>query len=77
VVTTSADIIEIRGTAQDNVDVSVVTWNTNAGADGVAAGTSFWSAGGIPLLRGTNIVIIHAYDDAGNHSWRSVMVNRR
>ena len=43
---------------------------------GVAAGTASWSAS-IPLLVGTNVITVRAYDAAGNSAWRALTVVRR
>jgi hypothetical protein len=75
-VTTSAAVIAFSGTASDQSGVAGVTWETNLGQSGTAAGTTRWSAQ-IPLLIGINRVIIRATDGAGNSSWRSVVVTRR
>jgi hypothetical protein len=45
------------------------------GQSGTASGTTSWSAP-IPLLVGSNVVTIRAYDTAGNSGWRSVVVTR-
>lgn len=74
-VSTSAATITFSGTASDNVGVTKVTWSTNTGASGTANGTTSWSAA-IPLLTGSNVVTIRAYDAAGNNSWRSAVVTR-
>ena len=68
--------IVFSGTASDNVGVASVTWSTNTGSSGTAAGTAQWSAS-IPLLVGSNTVTIRASDAAGNVAWRSVVVTRR
>ncbi|MEO8368749.1 MAG: matrixin family metalloprotease [Candidatus Solibacter sp.] len=68
--------IAISGVASDNVGVTAVKWTTSTGAAGTAAGTASWSAS-VPLLVGTNVVTVRAYDAAGNFSWRAVTVVRR
>jgi hypothetical protein len=68
--------VTFKGTASDPSGVASVTFLTNTGGTGTAAGTTQWSAA-IPLLVGSNQVIIRAYDTAGNMSWRSVVVTRR
>ncbi|MCS6954238.1 MAG: matrixin family metalloprotease [Bryobacterales bacterium] len=75
-VSTSAASISVRGTASDNVGVERVTWSSSAGASGVASGTTRWDTGPIPLLVGTNRIVVRAFDAAGNSSWRSVTVTR-
>ncbi len=74
-VSTSAAAYNFLGTATDNVAVASVTWKTNTGSSGTAAGTSNWSAS-IPLLTGSNQVTITATDTSGNSAWRSVVVSR-
>jgi Matrixin len=74
-VLTSATAIAFSGTSSDNVGVTKVTWSTNTGSSGTASGTTNWSAS-IPLLTGSNVVTIRAYDAAGNSGWRSVVVTR-
>ena len=44
---------------------------------GVATGTTYWQTGNIPLLVGTNTIVVRARDGTGNTSWRSVTVTRR
>ena len=73
---TSDSAITIKGTATDNVGVSVVRWETPV-SGGVATGTTNWSTRPIPLLVGMNNIVIRAYDAAGNTSWRSVSVTRQ
>ena len=74
-ISTSSATIAFSGTASDNVGVTSVTWSTNMGQSGTASGTTSWSAP-IPLLVGSNVVTIRAYDTAGNSGWRSVVVTR-
>lgn len=74
-ISTSAASIVFSGTASDNVGVAAVTWSTNTGGSGTAAGTTTWTAT-IPLLVGSNSVMIRATDAAGNVAWRSAVVSR-
>jgi hypothetical protein len=76
IVATSASVITVGGTATDNVGVTTVQWTNSTGESGTASGTTAWSAR-IPLLVGTNVVIIRAYDRAGNSGWRAITVVRR
>ncbi len=69
--------ISVRGTATDNASVSAVTWSVSSGKSGNAAGTNFWATPEIPLLVGTNTVVVRAFDAAGNSSWRSITITRR
>jgi hypothetical protein len=75
VFSTSASSVLVSGTATDNVGVSAVKWTTSTGSSGTAAGTAAWSAT-IPLLIGTNVITIRAYDAAGNSGWRSMTAVR-
>ena len=74
-ISTAASSIVISGTAADNTGVASVTWSTNTGRSGIAAGTSHWSVT-VPLLTGSNSITIQASDAAGNAAWRSVVVKR-
>lgn len=76
IVAVSGADIAISGTAADNVAVTLVKWTNSTGGTGTASGTVSWSAS-VPLLVGTNMVTIRAYDDAGNSSWRALTVVRR
>jgi hypothetical protein len=68
--------VTFNGTASDASGVASVTWSTNTGKAGTATGTTQWNAA-IPLLVGSNQVIVRATDTAGNVTWRSVVVTRR
>ncbi len=69
--------VEFRGFASDDTSVDRVTWSNNVGGAGLASGAGFWRTGPIPLLFGTNVITMRAYDPSGNQSWRSVIVTRR
>jgi hypothetical protein len=75
-ITTTARTIDVKGTAADNVGVVKVTWQSSAGS-GTAAGTTAWTAGSVPLLIGDNIIIVRAYDAAGNSAWKSLLLIRK
>jgi len=75
-VSTTLASLTFTGTASDPSGVGAVTFSTNTGGSGTAAGTTAWSVV-IPLLVGSNQVIIRAYDTLGNMTWRSVVVTRR
>jgi hypothetical protein len=72
---TSAASVRVSGTARDNVGVAKVTWQ-RGGETGTAAGTGNWSFE-LPLLVGTNNIIVRAHDAAGNVAWRTLVVTRR
>ena len=75
-VLTSAASIKLTGTASDNIGVVSVTWTTSTSKSGTAIGTTNWTAD-VPLLVGTNSIVVRASDLAGNTGWRSVTVTRR
>ena len=61
---TNSPSITLSGTAADDNAVTSVTWmNTNGGGSGQATGTNSWSAT-IPLLAGTNSIIVAAHDSS-------------
>lgn len=76
IVATSSSFVTLRGTAADKTLVTSVTWSNSTGGSGPASGTTNWSAR-VPLLVGTNVVMIRAYNAAGNSAWRAVTVVRR
>ena len=76
-VLTYSAAISFQGTATDNVGVSQVTWTSSTGLSGVAFGAGSWNTGEIPLLVGTNRIVVRAADAAGNAGWRSVTVTRK
>ena len=75
IVSAYASSISFSGMASDNVGVTAVQWADSTGGSGTASGTTKWSAT-IPLLVGTNVVTVRAYDAAGNSGWRTVTVVR-
>ena len=75
IVSTSASAITVSGIASDNVGVTSVKWTTSTGDAGVASGTASWSAK-VPLLVGTSVITVRAYDAAGNSAWRAITVVR-
>jgi len=64
--TTTSLSITLAGTATDNVGVTQVTWANNRGGSGTATGTTSWTAAGIALQSGSNIITITSRDGAGN-----------
>jgi Glucodextranase, domain B/Bacterial Ig domain len=73
---TSASSLTLAGTASDNVGVTQVTWLNNRGGSGTAAGTTSWTASGIGLQTGTNVLTITARDAAGNTATDTLTVTR-
>ena len=66
--------VDVSGTADDNEGVVSVTWSNSAGGSGTASGTTSWSATGINLVEGTNVITVKAQDAAGNESTDTVTV---
>jgi hypothetical protein len=63
---TASPFITLGGTASDDVGVSWVAWVTDRGANGMAIGTTNWTANGIVLHLGPNILTVVAQNVAGN-----------
>jgi len=63
---TQNNALNIAGTAWDNVAVTEVTWSNNQGGSGTCNGTESWSAEGIVLYEGENVITVNAQDAAGN-----------
>jgi hypothetical protein len=63
---TTSGTINVSGTASDNTAVTQVSWVNSRGGGGNATGTTSWSATGITLLSGSNVLTITAGDAAGN-----------
>ena len=63
---TTSNTINLSGTAADNAGVTSVTWSNSLGGSGVAGGTTSWSATGIALYPGTNVLTVTVHDGANN-----------
>jgi uncharacterized protein (TIGR03437 family) len=63
---TTNNTINLAGTASDDSDIAQVTWANDRGASGVAMGTTSWTANGITLQSGANVITVTASDSAGN-----------
>ncbi len=63
---TNATPLTVGGTAADNVGVTQVTWSNDRGGSGSATGTSSWTASGIVLQPGANVVTVTAHDAVDN-----------
>lgn len=73
--TTTQMTIQLAGTAQDNIGVTGLIYQTNRGQQGAPIGLNSWSAT-VPLALGENIIIVRAQDAAGNFGSAQVTVNR-
>jgi hypothetical protein len=58
--------LTLTGAAADNIGVTQVSWSNDRGGSGVATGTTAWSATGIILQTGVNVLTVTARDAAGN-----------
>ena len=77
ILSTAAASARITGIASDNVGIAKVTWTASGGRSGVADGTTSWNISDFALRVGDNRIVIRAYDQAGNSSWRSLTITRR
>jgi len=76
VVTASSPTISLGGTASGGNGITGVTWQTSGGASGTATGAGTWVASNVPLLVGTNTIIVRAFAAGGASAWASVIVDR-
>lgn len=76
VVTASSSTISIGGTAAGGNGITKVTWQTSGGSTGTATGAAAWVAPSVPLLVGTNTIIVYAFAASGASAWASVIVDR-
>jgi hypothetical protein len=63
---TPTSSLALGGTASDNVGVTQVTWANSRGGSGTTSGTTSWTATGIALQAGANVLTVTAKDAAGN-----------
>ena len=63
---TGSSSVTLGGTASDNIGVTQVTWGNSRGGSGTATGTTSWTASGIVLQAGSNVLTVTARDAAGN-----------
>src|SRR4030095_4038661 len=71
---TNTSPLSLTGTASDNLGVTQVTWSNSQGGSGTATGTTNWSASGIALQSGTNVLTVSARDAAGNTATATLTV---
>lgn len=72
--TSPSNTLNIAGVASDNIGITRVTWSNSLGGSGTASGTTSWSANGIALQQGQNIITVTAYDSAQNSGAISYIV---
>lgn len=69
------DRLLLRGTA--SADAAAVTWENETTAEsGVCTGTQTWSAEGIPLQAGDNVICVTATDSAGQSGTARITATR-
>jgi hypothetical protein len=71
---TSNPLLTLGGTASDNTGVAQVAWMNSRDGSGIAAGTTSWTAAGIALRLGTNVLTVTARDVDGNIATASLTV---
>lgn len=75
-VDTTDDVMNLSGTASSDAGVTSVTWTSDQGHTGTAAGTDSWTVEQIPLALGTNTITVSATDGAGDTSADTIVINR-
>ena len=63
----------MSGTASD--DVTDIAWSSDSGPSGICSGLQTWTASGVPLVVGVNIITITASDGTGSTQTTSITVN--
>ncbi len=76
VFSTNNSTIALSGTATGGARVSQIVWQTSAGITSTATGTGPCVATGVPLMTGTNTIIVRAIDAKGANAWLSLVVVR-
>ena len=76
--TTTAGTVNIGGTVSDNFQVGTVTWsNAATGASGAATlAAGDWTAAGLALNPGSNLITVVATDAAGNLRTDTIIVRQ-
>jgi hypothetical protein len=72
--TTSSATVNLAGTAADNIGVTQVTWTNDRGGSGTATGTTSWTANGVSLQPGTNVLTVTARDGGNNTATATLTV---
>jgi len=72
--TATTSPLTLGGTAADTVSVASVTWTNDRGGGGTATGTTSWTASGIALQAGTNLLTVTARDVGGNTATATLTV---
>lgn len=70
----SSNLTVAGSAAASGGNIAQVTWTNCRGGSGIAGGTAAWTAAGIALQAGTNVINVTARDTAGNTGSASLTV---
>ena len=73
---TGASTMGLAGTAASTAGLTNITWSNDRGGSGTATGTDNWSAGGIALQPGNNVITVTAHDGAGGAANDTITISR-
>ncbi len=74
--TATSETISLCGSASDGASgIGGVAWSNSKGGNGTATGTSSWSAPGVSISEGDNVITVTAWDGAGNTSTGTLTVS--
>jgi hypothetical protein len=73
---TNSSIIELRGTASDNIGVKSLSRANPQGGSGTALGATDWSIDNLPVAIGYHVIYLNVEDAAGNLAKRMFMTIR-
>ena len=74
--TTNAPALSLAGTAAHDVGIAGVAWSNSRTGSGSCTGTTAWTAAGIPLKMGQNVIIITATSTPGSTATATLTVTR-
>jgi hypothetical protein len=63
---TDQENFSLSGNASDNIGIASIRWENATGQNGIAEGTTSWTAKGLRLSEGRNVITIRALDASGN-----------
>ena len=72
---TGSPTITVSGTSTDDGALASVTWVNDRGGSGLATGTTTWSAPGVALKPGANVITVTAQDGSGSKTSKSITVS--
>ena len=72
--TSGYPLVDLGGTASDDVEVAYVEWENDRGGSGVCNGTTTWTYDALNLYSGDNVITVTVYDTAGNYATDSITV---